>query len=135
MLKVKDKKKEIIKTFIAWCLIYSAATIVSSAWQLISGQATDTNVHILFRGLITFIPLIFIQALRLFQCKNIVVSVIVHYCITMALVFAGVWCIGFFGELSKHAYRDIFLNYTGVYIIVAAIIIVRGTVTQRELRK
>lgn len=124
VLKVKDKKKEILKTFIAWCLIYAAITIISSAWQLISGQETDTNIHILFRGLVVFIPLIFIQAFRLIQSKSIIVSVIIHYCITMGLVFLGVWCIGFFAELSIHAYRDIFINYTGVYVIVAAIIII-----------
>lgn len=135
MINVLSKKgagKEILKTFIAWCIIYSTTTILSSTWQLISGSETDTNAHILFRGLVIFIALIFLQAFRLLKISNTALAIIIHYCITMGLVFASVWCLGFFWELSKHAYRDIFMNYTGVYIIVTAIILVIDKVSHHH---
>lgn len=135
MLNILSKKwanKETLKTFIAWCIIYSATTIFSSTWQLISGSETDTNAHILFRGLVIFIALAFVQAFHLFKSNNTVLAIIIHYCITMGLVFASVWCMGFYLELSRYAYRDIFINYTGVYIIVTAVIIIINKISHHH---
>lgn len=35
-----------------------------------------------------------------------------------------VYILGYFAELAKTAYRDIFLNYTVVFVVVSAIIII-----------
>lgn len=43
----------------------------------------------------------------------------IHYIITMTAVFSLVWVSGLFIELHPNAYRDIFLNYTVVWIIIS----------------
>ena len=123
-LEIRKIKKEILKTFIVWCVAFSIATILGSGFQLISGRETDPNIHILFRGLIVLTGVGFLQTFRLIKIKNTFIFIIVHYCFTMSLVFAGMWFSGFISALTIYAYRDIFLSYTIIYIIVATFIIV-----------
>ncbi len=119
-LKIGETKKDIINALIACCIVFSVATMISSGWQLISGFETDTNIHILVRGLVVLIGVGFFQTFHIIKIENPIIYTIVHYCVTMGLVFATIWCFGFFCELAEHAYRDIFLNYSIGYIVVSA---------------
>jgi hypothetical protein len=40
----------------------------------------------------------------------------------MSIVFIYVWITGFFEPLSKYAYRDIFLNFTAVGVVIGVVI-------------
>jgi len=42
----------------------------------------------------------------------------------MGCIFLLIYLLGFFIELFKTAYRDIFLNYTIPFIVIATIIII-----------
>lgn len=50
--------------------------------------------------------------------KRKVLSFLVPYAISMGLVFLYVWIIGFFETLHPNAYRDVFLNFTAVAVIL-----------------
>ena len=104
---------------ILYCIVFSAATIVSSIIQLCMGQVTDTNSHIINRAVICIIGVLIITLIVNIKTKNRLLSCIISYTISMPIVFAYVWITGFFEELHPNAYRDIFLNFTIAFIIVA----------------
>lgn len=102
--------------------MYTITTIVSSSLQLYMGQLTDTNFHILNRAAVVLIAVITIMLFDKIQFKNKLLSYLVPYVISMGIVFFYVWLIGFIEPLHPNAYRDIFLNFTGVSICVMIVI-------------
>lgn len=105
--------------------IYAVATIVSSALQLLQGQPTDTNFHILNRAAVVLIAVITILLFDGIRLKSQVLSYLVPYLISLGIVFFYVWLTGFIEPLHPNAYRDIFLNFTAVAICVMLVIFVR----------
>lgn len=104
-----------------FCLIYTFATIISSSLQLYMGSLTDTNSHILNRAIIVLIAVIIITLFENIKFQNKVLSYLIPYIISMIIVFSYVWISGNFVELHPNAYRDIFLNFTGVTIIYCVV--------------
>jgi surface polysaccharide O-acyltransferase-like enzyme len=43
---------------VLFCIIYSVATLISSIFQLIQGQSSETNIHLLNRGAVVLIGVI-----------------------------------------------------------------------------
>lgn len=107
---------------ILFCVMYTITTIVSSSLQLYMGQLTDTNFHILNRAAVVLIAVITIMLFDKIQFKNKLLSYLVPYVISMGIVFFYVRLIGFIEPLHPNAYRDIFLNFTGVSICVMIVI-------------
>jgi hypothetical protein len=106
-------------------VIFTLITLVSSIYQLFSGQATDTNAHILIRALFTIVGVGFYGVFSSIKVKNTYLKVIIQYIVSIIFILIIVWGIGFFGELSKTAYRDAFLNWSFIFlsvILVKAII-------------
>ena len=110
--------KKARKLFILFTEIFTLITLSSSIYQLLSGQATDTNAHILIRGLFTFVGVAVYGMFTYINIKNIYIKFTVQYTISIIFIFIIVWGIGFFGELSKNAYRDAFLNWSFIFLSV-----------------
>ena len=106
-------------------MIYAVTTILSSSLQLMQGQPTDTNFHILNRAAIVLIAVITITLFDKVRLKNPVLSYLVPYALSMAVVFFYVWLTGFVEPLHPDAYRDIFLNFTAVAACVMLVIFAR----------
>lgn len=106
-------------------MIYAATTILSSSLQLMQGQPTDTNFHILNRAAIVFIAVVTIMLFDKIRLKNPVLTYLVPYALSMAVVFFYVWLTGFVEPLHPDAYRDIFLNFTAVAACVMLVIFVK----------
>ncbi|BDB00757.1 hypothetical protein CBOS2020_08310 [Clostridium botulinum] len=83
------------------------------------GQLTDTNSHIIDRAVVVLIAVTTITLFDKLKFKNKILSFIIPYSISMGTVFVYVWISGFWQELHPNAYRDIFLNFTAVAIVVA----------------
>lgn len=122
--KVEKSNNYILNAFIMCCMVFSSVTIFSSLLQLYNGRPTDGNIHIIFRGLLVLMGVCSFQAFRAYKKNSKIIFIAIHYSITMMAALFGVWCLGFFDELAQYAYRDSFLNYSVIYIVVA--IIVRG---------
>lgn len=105
--------------FILICVIYTLLTVISSIYGLAVGRTTDTHVHLLLRFLITVIGIGSILIFNLFPRWNLAGIFALHYGIVMGLILIVVWASGFFIELHPDAYRDIFLNFTPIYLLVA----------------
>lgn len=110
-------------------MIFTITTLVSSILQLCMGQVTDTNSHIINRGVVVLIAIITITLFDKIKHRSKILSYLIPYSISMSIVFAYVWITGFWEELHPNAYRDIFLNFTVVSIVMA------GAITAKDYIK
>lgn len=113
------------KPFIFFCIGFSLITLVSSIFQLAINQPTDTNLHIVNRAAITLIAVVILTLFDQIKLKNAIVSNIVSYVACMSLVFGYVGLTQFIEPLHPNAYRDIFFNFTLMYIVVAIIQLIK----------
>lgn len=104
-----------------YCMMYTVITIISSALQLFQGRTEDTNSHILNRAVVCFIAVFVMEAFGNIRLKSQLLSWLIVYAIAMTMVFIYVWFTGFFEPLSKNAYRDIFLNFTTIAVVIGII--------------
>ncbi|WP_422485696.1 DUF6608 family protein [Gudongella sp. DL1XJH-153] len=116
---------ELKRGLILFSVIFSFTTVLSSSIQLYQGQVTDTNFHIINRAAVVLIAVMTIILWDRVKLKNRVLTYLVPYSISMGVVFLYVWFTGFFQPLHPDAYRDIFLNFTVISILVMTVIFVR----------
>jgi hypothetical protein len=129
----RGMKYILVQSLLMFCCIFTAATLFSSGYQLLSGTESDTNFHILLRGMITLVGVVVWQSSLKSNFKFRVLNIVIPYGVSLMLVFGIVFVAGFFEELHKDAYRDIFLNFTIAFAIVTAII--RVTVFMRSKKR
>ncbi|MDK2564278.1 hypothetical protein QOZ84_12015 [Romboutsia sedimentorum] len=125
MLSIQSNNyKKINFSFInVYCLLFTVTTIISSLIQLtLFKQVNDTNSHILNRAIVVAIGTSSIYLLLSIKLKNKILEILIPYVISLSIVLLYVFFTGFFEELHPNAYRDITLNYSAVFIIVAFIV-------------
>ena len=64
--------------------------------------------------------------------KNVLIRAIVVYIPTMALAFGFVWMNQFIEPLASSAYRDIFINYTSLYVVVSVIALIKNVIKNKK---
>ncbi len=106
-----------------YCGIYTIMTIWNSVLYLAQGIEKDPNGnrHELDRAIVVLIGVLAFELCIHVKLKNRLVSALIAYVPTMLLTFGYVWLTGHYVELAKSAYRDIFINYTGAFVIVCVI--------------
>jgi hypothetical protein len=125
MLSIQSNNyKKINFSFInVYCLLFTVTTIISSLIQLtLFNQVNDANSHILNRAIVVAIGTSSIYLLASIKLKNKILEILIPYVISLSIVLLYVFFTGFFEELHPNAYRDITLNYSAVFIIVAFIV-------------
>lgn len=125
MLSIQSNNyKKINFSFInVYCLLFTVTTIISSLIQLtLFNQVNDTNSHILNRAVVVVIGTSSIYLLLSIKLKNKILEILIPYIISLSIVLLYVFFTGFFEELHPNAYRDITLNYSAIFIIVAFIV-------------
>lgn len=115
-----------------FCLMFTFTTLASSVIQLAMHQEYDTNTHILSRAFVVSIGTLTIILFDKFFFYNKIVSWLITYAISMSIVFVFVWICGHFEELARHAYRDIFLNYTAIAIIVSVVTTLKNKIYHKK---
>ena len=120
-------------TFI-YCVIYTIVTIMNSILYLIQGYRNDPsgNWHELTRAVIVFIGVVAYEMAVRLPVKNLFLRSVLIYIPTMGLAFVFVWLNRFIEPLAESAYKDIFINYTGLFIIVSAIAIIKSFIRKRK---
>lgn len=113
--------KKAYNLFLLFCSIFTAVTLISSSWQLLGGNENDSNAHILIRAIFTLVGVGFYGLFKYINIRNKYIKVFTEYIVSVLFIFIVVWGIGFFGELSKNAYRDAFFNWSGVFVSVVII--------------
>ena len=111
-----------------FCIIYTIATILNSILYLCQGVRDDPsgNWHELTRAVIVLIGVMAFEMAKNIPIKNILVRAIAIYIPTMLLAFGFVWMNQFIEPLAHSAYRDIFINYTSLYVLVSVIAIIKN---------
>ena len=106
-----------------YCAIYTITTILNSIIYLCQGLREDPsgNWHELDRALIIFIGVLALQLYRKLEFKKKIFNIIASYIPTMLLTFLYVFLVGLREPLAKSAYKDIFINYTLLFVLVLAI--------------
>ncbi len=117
-------KKALWQGLIIFSIIFTFTTLTSSIIQLIQGQPTDTNAHILMRGGFVFIATITMILFFFYPLKHKVLKYFVPYAIAQTLVFVLVFITGLTTSLHPNAYRDAFFNFTGVALIVITVLVI-----------
>ena len=120
-------------TFI-YCVIYTIVTIMNSILYLIQGYRNDPsgNWHELTRAVIVFIGVVAYEMAVRLPVKNLFLRSALVYIPTMGLTFVFVWLNRFIEPLAESANKDIFINYTGLFIIVSAIAIIKSRIRKRK---
>lgn len=105
-------------------VLYTVLTVVSSGLALLRGIETDTHLHLLARFVITVVGVGFLGVYDLLSRRlpraPAATAAAATYVVAMATVLALTWAIGRIEPLHPDAYRDITLNFTTVYLGVAA---------------
>lgn len=112
------------------CIVYTLLTIISSGYALLVGITTETHFHLLARFAVTAIGISSILTFNLLPRWPLWAMFVLHYVATMGVILLLVWVSGFLVELHPDAYRDIFLNFTPIYVLIAA-----GLLIGRKYRK
>ncbi len=126
-----NMKKQIKNTLSLYCIIFTFTTIFSSALQLYQGIPKDNNLHIIDRSVVVFIGVLTLTLITKIDLKNIILNNLIPYIISMSIVFFYVYLTSFWDELSSNAFRDIFFNFTALYIIMAVIIGLKNRVKRK----
>ena len=123
----KNRNSWFRESVFIYSVIYTAVTILNSILYLSQGVRNDPsgNWHELTRAVIVLIGVAaYEMAIRL-PVKNLLLRALLVYIPTMALAFGFVWLNQFIEPLAASAYRDIFINYTGLFAMVSAIAVFR----------
>ena len=86
-------------------------------------SAPNGNWHEIDRALVVLIGVLAYKMATKLPIKNTLVRMIVTYIPTMLLTFFYIWLTGFREPLASSAYQDIFINYTGLFLIISVIVI------------
>ena len=114
-------------------IIYTLVTILNSILYLVQGYRDDPsgNWHELTRAGIVLIGVTAYELATKIPIKNLVIRSVVVYIPTMGLAFGFIWLNQFIEPLAKSAYRDIFINYTSLFVIVSIAAIIKNNIKQR----
>lgn len=117
-IKVHAIRKNVKKTFLLFCIIFTVATILSSCINLAMGRVEETHIHILDRAILTLLGSFVVVILTQYDFKNRIYQFLIPYIVFISLAMVYVWISGFWEELHPDAYRDVFLNDTIAYAVV-----------------
>ena len=119
-----------------YCVLYTIVTILNSVLYLAQGIRNDPsgNWHELTRAVIILIGVTAYELAVHLPIKNILLRSLAVYIPTMGLAFGFVWMNQFIEPLAQSAYRDIFINYTGLFLIVCLMAIAGKKIKERQER-
>ena len=115
-------------------IIYTLVTILNSVLYLVQGYRDDPsgNWHELTRAGIVLIGVTAYELATKIPIKNLLIRSVVVYIPTMGLAFGFIWLNQFIEPLAKSAYRDIFINYTSLFVIVSIAAIIKNNIKQHK---
>lgn len=124
------------ESLVLFCVIYTLATILNSVLYLALGYRDDPsgNWHELTRAGIVLIGIIAYELAKNLPIKKIWIRAIAVYIPTMALAFGFIWLNQFIEPLAQSAYRDIFINYTSLYVLISIIALIKNGIKNKKIR-
>jgi len=107
--------------FAVSCTIFTWITIIQSVLGMSSGESI-TYIHLFIRFVVTLIAIYSFTIYDLLDHWSEIKATLAHYLVSMAAVFIFTWLTGVFIEpVHPNGYRDIWVNYTCLFIAVAMV--------------
>ncbi|MCI9078125.1 MAG: hypothetical protein HFH68_04235 [Lachnospiraceae bacterium] len=134
-------KKNLVSIVSVYSVIYTVITLLNSILYLGNGIYEDPNGnwHELDRAIILLTGIAAFYLCTRLPFKNSAARYITAYVPSQLLAFAYVWFSGLREELAETAYRDIWINFTSMFIILCIastiINICRSGVERNKLKK
>ena len=132
------KQRKWFRVLSVYSIIYTAITLLNSVLYLCGGIYEDPsgNWHELDRAIILLIGAMAFMLCTSLPIKPPILRYVVAYIPSQLLAFAYVWFTGLREPLAKTAYRDIGVNFTGLFLLLCAVsAIVRACRKKRERKK
>ena len=122
-LEKKMNKKKWIRIVSIYSVIYTVITLLNSVLYLCNGINEDPsgNWHELDRAMILPIGIAAFELCTNLPVKPLVLRYLIAYIPSQLLAFAYVWFSGLREPLAKTAYRDIWINFTGLFVLLCII--------------
>ena len=119
----KMNKKKWIHIVSIYSVIYTAITLLSSVLYLCNGFYEDPsgNWHELDRAIILLIGIAAFELCTNLPVKPLALRYLIAYIPSLMLAFAYVWFSGLREPLAKTAYRDIWINFTSLFVLLCII--------------
>lgn len=116
-------KKKWISIVSIYSIIYTITTWLNSILYLSNGIYEDPsgNWHELDRAMILLIGIVAFLLCTDLPVKPLIFRYIIAYVPSQLLAFIYVWFSGLREELAKTAYRDIWINFTSLFIILCIV--------------
>ncbi len=116
-------KKKWIQMASVYSVIYTAITLLSSVLYLSNGVYEDPsgNWHELDRAIILLIGIAAFELCTNLPVKSLILRYVAAYVPSQLLAFAYVWFSGLREPLAKTAYRDIWINFTCLFLLLCMV--------------
>ena len=116
-------KKKWINIVSIYSVIYTVITLLNSVLYLGNGVYEDPsgNWHELDRAIILLIGMVAFILCTALPVKPLIFRYLIAYVPSQLLAFVYVWFSGLREELAKTAYRDIWINFTGLFILLCIV--------------
>lgn len=116
-------KKKWIQMASVYSVIYTAITLLSSVLYLSNGVYEDPsgNWHELDRAIILQIGIAAFELCTNLTVKPLILRYVAAYVPSQLLAFAYVWFSGLREPLAKTAYRDIWINFTCLFLLLCIV--------------
>ena len=116
-------KKKWIRIVSVYSIIYTVITLLNSVLYLGNGIYEDPsgNWHELDRAIILLIGIAAFELCTDLPVKPLIFRYIIAYVPSQLSAFGYVWFSGLREELAKTAYRDIWINFTSLFILLCIV--------------
>lgn len=116
-------KKKWIGIVSVYSIIYTVITLLNSVSYLGNGIYEDPsgNWHELDRAIILLIGIAAFELCTDLPVKPLIFRYIIAYVPSQLSAFGYVWFSGLREELAKTAYRDIWINFTSLFILLCIV--------------
>ena len=117
------KQRKWFRVLSIYSIIYTAITLLNSVLYLCGGIYEDPsgNWHELDRAIILLIGAMAFVLCTSLPIKPPLLRYVVAYIPSQLLAFAYVWFTGLREPLAKSAYQDIWINFTGLFVVLSLV--------------
>lgn len=114
--------KKVVNLIVLMCLIFTLVTFFESIMQLMMGQKSDLNVHILNHLSYSFIGALSITLVKYANRKKFVLNILIPYIVNVPLMLLSIYITSLYMSMPDTAYRDAMFVFTVAFIIIGLII-------------
>ena len=130
-------RKRWVRIASAYAVIYTVITLLNSVLYLCKGVYEDPsgNWHELDRAMILLIGVVAFELCTSLPVKPLILRCVAAYIPSQLLAFAYVWFSGLREPLANTAYRDIWVNFTGLFILLCVVNAIVSILTKKRAQK